>query len=217
MVSGAAVRTRPRARTRATSSPGTSRSSPSMRARPPRARPSTLVLAVPGWSRRRHRRPAPGDPHQAGAASRAARQSVGTTSKPVPGITTTPSWRARACALVAVLEYGDLAGDVEVAHVRGQAGVEHRADRGRETARRFTTSTRLPSRLRDFVRPLQAEYATVRPSSCASASSVAVAPRQHGLEALAHGFMGDQLAGVAIGTVQQQRVMRRASGRRWWR
>ena len=79
---------------------GTRMIRPSMRTRPPLPRPSTLVLAVPGL----------GPPPASNAstnevafgnsrASCAARQSVGTTSKPAPGNTTMPRCLARAsCA-----------------------------------------------------------------------------------------------------------------------
>ncbi|MCA1278911.1 hypothetical protein [Saccharopolyspora sp. 7B] len=77
---------------------GTVRSSPSMRARPPSAAPSSALLSVPplipplAWNAR-SRVVAVGS----AAATSAARQSVGTTSNPDPGSSTTPAFAASSC------------------------------------------------------------------------------------------------------------------------
>ena len=112
---------------------GTDTIRPSTRARPPEPMPSTAVRAVPGL------RPPPARNAMSSAPASgsrsttiAARQSVGTTSKPLPGSRATPALACLAVAGEDRLQHVDLAGDVQVVHARGQARVHHRPRGGGE-------------------------------------------------------------------------------------
>ena len=107
------------------------------------------------------------------SASIAARQSLGTTSKPTAGISATPAALARSLALGRRLDHVDLAGDVQIVGAGRQAGVHHLPGRLRKRAGAVQHGREAPQVLGDLRGVVEREAR--RPGSSSSSASAATA------------------------------------------
>ena len=179
---------------------------PSRRTREPPPTDSIDVFAVPLLSPELPSKPSVRCVASGSASfSFAATLSVGTTSKPTPGHSTTLRAMRLLIDAMRQLEHIDLTGDVQIVNMRREAALHHRACRGgertravqdRDHCRRASTPAQCDRRDRKWRSGNRA-----RPRACSI--SLSRTSGEHRPHAARDGLARDQLAGVSIGAVEK--------------
>ena len=136
-------------------------------------------------------------------ATYAARQSVGTTSKPAPGTAVIPARRISSSRDHIALEDFNFTCDIDVVRLRSQACIQHRSGSSREWTRHVHNARNVFQGFRQLLSVIEPDHARWQTQPIAQfCQRVFVAACENNIEFFCCREFGRQATRIAIGSVQ---------------